>query len=72
MRVNGEALRVIRERSGLTGTALAKEVGIDRTHLSNIENGRKQPAAATAIRMADALRIPLVAILASPEEQSGE
>lgn len=71
MQINGEALRVIRERSGLTGTALAREVSVDRTHLSHIEAGRKQPSNELARRIADALKIPLVAILSGPEEGGG-
>lgn len=69
MQINGEALRVIRERSGLTGTALANEVGVDRTHLSHIEAGRKQASNDLARRLAAALKIPLVAILSGPDDE---
>lgn len=69
MVINGEALRVIRERSGFTGTALAEEAGINRAYLSHIEAGRKQPSPDVARRLADALKVRLVAILAdAPEE----
>lgn len=72
MQINGEALRVIRERSGLTGTALAEMVGVDRTHISNIEAGRKQPSPELARRLADALKVPLIAILANFRESGDE
>lgn len=70
MVVNGEAVRVIRERSGFTGTALAEQVGINRAYLSHIEAGRKQPSPDVAKRLAEALKVRLVAILADPSEAS--
>lgn len=68
-RVNGETVRALRERSGLSGTALAAEIRIDRAYLSHIEAGRRQPSPAVAKQIADALKVPLVAILA---EVSGD
>lgn len=69
MRVNGEAIRAIAERSGLSGTALAEGAGIDRTHLSHVLAGRKQLSPAAAKRVAEVLKVPLVAILADPKEE---
>lgn len=66
--VNGAALRTIRERSGLTQTALARLVGTDRSHLSNIENGRRNCSDELVIAIARALKIDLPAILADPTE----
>jgi transcriptional regulator with XRE-family HTH domain len=63
MTVNPSGLRVIRERSGLSITALAHLARISQPHLSNIELGRRQPSPAAARRLADALRIPLHALL---------
>lgn len=63
-RVNGETVRALRERSGLSGTALAEVIAIDRAYLSHIEAGRRQPSPAVAKKIADALKVPLVAILA--------
>lgn len=68
VQVNGETLKVIRERSGLTGTALAAAAGINRAYLSHIEAGRKQPSPEVARRLADHLKVPLVAILSNPQE----
>jgi transcriptional regulator with XRE-family HTH domain len=68
MRVNGAAIRAIRERSGLSGTALAEQAGIRQSHLSNIEAGRRQPSEELAVSIARVLRSPLVAILADPEK----
>lgn len=68
MHINGEALKAIRERSGLTQSDLAKTVGIRQPHLSNIEAGRRAASPDVAQRLAEALRIPVVAILAQPPE----
>lgn len=68
MIVNGAALRTIRERSGLTQTALAQLVGTDRSHISNIENGRRNCSDELVIAIARALKIDLPAILADPTE----
>ncbi len=68
MIVNGAALRTIRERSGLSQTALARAVGTDRSHLSNIENGRRNCSEKLVIAIAEALKIDLPAILADPTE----
>lgn len=69
MRVNGEALRAITALSGLSGTALAEAAGIDRTHISHVLAGRKQLSPGAAKRVAEALKVPLVAILADPKEE---
>jgi transcriptional regulator with XRE-family HTH domain len=67
MDLNGEALRVIRERSGLTQQALADLAGLkNASHLSNIEAGRRRPSPEVAKALADALKVPLVAILGMP------
>lgn len=68
MPINGDALRVIRERSGLSGQALADLAQTSRPHLSHIEAGRKQPSPELARRLAEALKVPLVAILAGVEK----
>lgn len=53
MELNGAALRVIRERSGYSVSALAREVKMSQAHLSNIELGRRQPSPAAAKRLAE-------------------
>jgi transcriptional regulator with XRE-family HTH domain len=68
MRCNGAALRIIRERSGLSVSALAKEVGISQPHLTNIERGDRQASPDVMVKLASALKIELPAILADPEQ----
>lgn len=67
MRINPAALRAIRQRSGMTVTALAAAVGIDRTHLSNIEAGRRSASSEVVIALAKALKVDLPAIILDPE-----
>ena len=68
--VNGVALRFIRERSGLTVAALAELSGISQPHLSNIEVGRRGATAPTIKAIADALKVPVVALLGPPADHS--
>jgi transcriptional regulator with XRE-family HTH domain len=70
MHVNPVALRTIRERSGLSCTALAEAAGIRQAHLSNIEAGRRGASPAVALALADALKVDVLAILNSPVESA--
>lgn len=52
--------RVLRERrlaAGLTQEKLALEAGVDRTFVSLLERGGRQPTLATLWRLAEALRV---------------
>lgn len=64
MQLNRHALRVIRQRSGLTVSALGRRAGVSQPHLSNIERGRRQASPELIGRLAAALRVPIVALLA--------
>lgn len=66
--INTEALIAIRTRSGYDGTALARLAKIDRAYYSRIESGQRTPSPEVAQRIALALKLPLVAILAQPSE----
>lgn len=67
MRCNPSALRTIRERSGLSISALAREAGISQPHLTNIEKGDRQASPDVLVKLATALKVELTAILADPE-----
>ena len=74
MRVNRYALRVLRERSGLSVSALARAAGLSQPHLTNIESGKRQASPAALVALAIALRVPVVAIICDPDapaEDSG-
>lgn len=63
MDLNREALKVIRERSGLSKTALAERAGVDRTLVHRIENGERNATPAVIRKFADALQCPLMALI---------
>lgn len=63
MKINPAALRTIRERSGLSVTALATGAGIKQAHLSNIEAGRRNPSEDVTLALARELKVELLAIL---------
>lgn len=65
MKVNGPAIRAIREDSGLTVATLAAAAGISTGYLSRIERGERGTKGVnpdTAAAIAAALRKPLAAI----------
>jgi transcriptional regulator with XRE-family HTH domain len=55
----GAALRVLRERRGLTIAALARQVGLSAAAISQIESGAVQPSVMTLRRLATALGVPV-------------
>ncbi|MGH3858545.1 helix-turn-helix domain-containing protein [Actinokineospora sp.] len=75
-RINGAAMRAIRERMDLTVTALADEVEaimrkrdeqpVRRRQINKIECGTTGTTWAVARAIASALRVPVVAIVADP------
>lgn len=69
MRLNKAALKALRERSGMTVTALAEAAGVKQAHLSNIEAGRRNASPDVVVALARALKVPLPAILADPDAQ---
>lgn len=62
MKVNGEALRVIRERSGISTTQLATMSGIRIETISRLENGHRPGTEQQIVSLARALEVPVIAI----------
>ena len=65
-----KAFRIIRAASGLSQSELAHRIGISASHLSLIENGRRQPSLKVISNIAQVAGAPpsLVMLLASPLE----
>jgi transcriptional regulator with XRE-family HTH domain len=63
MRVNPEALRALRERTGFSIADFAGEVGTVPSHISNIEAGRRGASPDAIRRMAQVLKVPMSALL---------
>lgn len=65
MHLNRHALKVIRERSGLSITALAEAATMSQPHLTNLEAGKRQASPEAITKLADALKVPVVALIDS-------
>ena len=63
MKLNHDALRIIRERSGQSKTLTAELAGIDRANYTHIEAGRRNGTDAQIVALAAALKIPVTAII---------
>jgi transcriptional regulator with XRE-family HTH domain len=68
VRINPEALRTIRKDRDVTLTALAKAVGVQHSHLSNIEAGRREASSTLIRKLAIELKIDVLALL-GPENR---
>ena len=53
----GEVLVEFRKRAGTNQEALAHECGLDRTYISLLERGRRQPSLKTLFAIAKALGV---------------
>lgn len=63
MDINGPALKIIRQRSGLSLRALATETNLAFSYIRDLETGRRtNPSDATILALANGLRIPVTAI----------
>lgn len=60
----GRQLRQLREGMGLSQEAFADRCGLDRTYISGIERGKRNPSLRNVAKIADALRLPLSKIFA--------
>lgn len=68
----GEAVRAARLRRGMSQEQLAAAAGLDRTYVSGLERGTRNPALSTQERLAAALGVPLGELLAEAEKLSGQ
>lgn len=62
MKVNGEALHIIRERTGLSQTTLAKMSGIRPDTICRLEAGTRPGTNEQIVALARALEVPVTAI----------
>ena len=67
-----EVLRQLREQSGLSQEALATKSGLDRTFISLLERGQRQPTLKTLARLAEALDTSLAALSKKVEDRLNE
>lgn len=55
----GRKIRLLRHRRGLTQQELAYRTGISTPHISSVERGERHPSLEYAIRIAEALGVPI-------------
>jgi transcriptional regulator with XRE-family HTH domain len=67
--VFGEVLRELRTRSGKTQEAVALDAGLDRTYISMLERGLRQPSLGSVLALSRALGIAASEIVAMVEAQ---
>jgi transcriptional regulator with XRE-family HTH domain len=65
----GLVIREIRKRQGLSHETLCDAANLDRTFLSQVETGRKQPSLLTVFRIAAALKQDVSEILGQVERR---
>jgi transcriptional regulator with XRE-family HTH domain len=55
----GENLKKIRTLKNVSQVGIANILGVDRSFVSNIENGKNNPTLSTITNLAKALKIPV-------------
>lgn len=69
VRQNGAAIRAIRQREGLSISALANQIQVTDPHLRNIENEHKSASTAHLAAIAKVLNVPLAALRRSDDDE---
>lgn len=54
----GQRIRAIRNRRGISQESLALKCGLDRTYISGIERGTRNPSLTNILKIATALDVP--------------
>lgn len=70
--VLGERVNALRVALGLSQEDFAGRVGLDRTYVSGIERGLRNPTLLVLLRLAQALEVPVTELLEETQERKGE
>jgi transcriptional regulator with XRE-family HTH domain len=68
----GQAVRNRRQTLGLSQEELAWRGGLNRSYVTDIERGARNPSLKTIARLAEALQMPLYALLREAEQKLPE
>lgn len=63
----GATIKALREARGMSQEQLSQAAMLSRPYLANIESGRKRPSIKAVARLAAELRVPQIALIATPE-----
>lgn len=63
----GRAVRQIRSERGLSQENLALDAGLDRTYVSGVERGRRNPSYGSLLKLALALEVKVSVIVSTAE-----
>ncbi len=66
----GRVLSHYRIESGISQQALAADCELDRTFISMLENGRRQPSLTTIFRLAQALSVKPQTLVAAMDDRT--
>ena len=69
MQAFGHELRKARNAVGVSQEKLALQVGLDRTYISMLERGLRQPSLTTIFRLCEALEIDSVELVAKVKKK---
>jgi transcriptional regulator with XRE-family HTH domain len=56
-------VQALRDKRAMTQAALAKKAGLSRGYLARVETGRHEPTLTTLRKLANALGVPVTALL---------
>ena len=59
----GQKIALLRRKAGITQFALSLETGISKTHINDIEKGRRNPSYLTLLRIAKGLGVSVKDLL---------
>ncbi len=68
----GQVLRKVREDSGISQEHLASECGLDRTYISLIERGQRNPTLKTVFILSEALEVAPSTLIRKIERKLNE
>ncbi len=68
----GQVLRQVREDSGISQEHLASECGLDRTYISLIERGQRNPTLKTVFVLSEALEVAPSTLIRKIERKLNE
>lgn len=66
----GKIIKEIRNQQGISQEELSDRTGLDRSYLSQIENGKKSPSLSTILRISRALNLKTSELLLKFEEHN--